>query len=239
MRTIKFITVSVVAVLISLCVILFVFWQYINFSETVVKQIKIKNGGYIEITRTLDGGMTGPGYFYSVYFRLRDKEKFRLLTGWKGPETMGFDDLKIFDNNNLIVIYRSGGNRLYSLNKNIKVGNNQWRPISLNFPYSKSYSYLTFYSGMTTLDEETLMLIMDSREALKTNFNSASIVRFDIETKKLVVSYPYTLKREQLLYFQLSDYGTRIRLLEIKEKKIANKQINSDDYLSVQTRPLR
>jgi len=223
MRTFKTIT-AIIAVggLILLLSIVFWFIYLIN-KETKLEEKSLAYGGMYKVTQHVNSIMTGSGIGYRVYFRLSKNDEYTYVTGWekRGNITHKFD---IFDDHNLIVIIpprQSFENpSIHILNKDPTVNQLRWRSIWMNFPSDQpeKISNLSYHALSTTLDEETIVKIYDSRKKLVKGNYSPDIINFNLETRKMNISYPLSDDKEQLLQFQLSEYGTRIRLLDMEIK---------------------
>ncbi len=213
---------KVIITLTSLCLILLFsmiswFFYLIN-QESIVEEKKLSYGGMYKVTEHATG-ITGGGTGYSIYFRLHDDEKYRKILQWELTSNLPpiFD---YYEDEQLVVFISPKSNRLpsdaaiYILNKDPNINRLNWKLISLSFPEDIIKDYRT-YTLLTTLDEEALSAIHNSRKNLTSKKYMTTIRNFNLKTRKILVSYPFSEDKEQTLQFQLSKYGTRMRLMNI------------------------
>ena len=69
--------------LVSVPIIVWIlFTLYIQQSEVTIDQRILPGGDVFKVTQKLDGGFSGSGYWYTVYHKAGQADKFHTVTGW-------------------------------------------------------------------------------------------------------------------------------------------------------------
>ena len=74
----------------------------ISLSEEIIQTKTLPSGESFVVSKKIDGGFTGPGYWYSVYYKASAEDTFHYVTGWKRPP--GEKEIEVYPYSGSVVL---------------------------------------------------------------------------------------------------------------------------------------
>lgn len=102
--------------LVSVPVIIWaLFATYIEQSEVTIDERILPGGDVFKVTKKLDGGFSGSGYWYTVYHKVGPADKFHTVTGW--DRIVKQEYIELYSYRDLLFLLTPNRRDLYVKNK--------------------------------------------------------------------------------------------------------------------------
>ena len=192
-RILKFLIFGSIFLLALPFVLWFSYGAYLELSEKTIHVHAFPAGDIIKVTKKIDGGFTGSGYWYSVLYKTKDDDNFQFITG--SDRLWDQDKFNVYDYSGMIIMLTSIRDQI-----SIKRPNDNWIGINLR---------------------DKIVMLAQNHQEIKLVENTSPLVKwlsFDVATGNLLLEMygSASLDYVQNITLKISSDDNKIDIVKVE-----------------------